>query len=181
MHIGEAEISALEAVGEAFVIEAELMQNCRVQVMHVDGAVGDFVAEIVARAVNFSGFEASSGSPHRKCVDVVVASSGPAVADFAHGSAAEFSTPDDDGVFEESALFQVENKGGGGLVDLFADLWEMFVEVLGGAAVMVPVRVIELYKADPALDEATGEETVVGVAVPAFCRAVEIEGGLALA
>ena len=37
MHVGEAEVAALETVGEPFVVEAELMQQRGVQVVDVDG------------------------------------------------------------------------------------------------------------------------------------------------
>ena len=36
MHVGEAVVAAVEAVGELLVIEAELVEDGRVQVVHVD-------------------------------------------------------------------------------------------------------------------------------------------------
>ena len=38
MDIGEAELAALEAIGQAFVIEAELLEQRGVQVVHVRSA-----------------------------------------------------------------------------------------------------------------------------------------------
>ena len=34
MNIGEAELAALEAIGQAFVVEAELIEQRRMQVVH---------------------------------------------------------------------------------------------------------------------------------------------------
>ena len=39
--VGQAEVAAHEAVGQLLVIEAELVQPSRLQVMHVDGVLGD--------------------------------------------------------------------------------------------------------------------------------------------
>ena len=40
MHIGQPEVAALEAVGQLRVIEAEQVQNRRVQVVDVDRVLG---------------------------------------------------------------------------------------------------------------------------------------------
>ena len=52
----------------------------------------------------------------------MIPSSGTAFAHFAHGRATEFASPDHDGVLKQSALFQIEDKCGGGLIDLTSDL-----------------------------------------------------------
>src|SRR5262245_3185987 len=83
-------------------------------------------------------------------------------ADLAHGCAAEFAAPDDERVLEEAALFEVEDESSAGLIDVFADLFEVVVEIFAGAAVAVPVGVVELDEADTALDEAAGEQGVGG-------------------
>ena len=98
------------------------------------------------------------------------------LAHLAHRGAAEFAAPDDEGVVEQAALFEVEDQGGAGLVDVLADFVEVVVEVLAGAAVGVPVGVVELDEADAALDEAPGEQAVVGERGLAGLGAVEVEG-----
>ena len=47
MNVGEAEVSALEAVGELFVVEAKEMEEGRVEVVDVDFSI-DY-AEATAR------------------------------------------------------------------------------------------------------------------------------------
>jgi preprotein translocase subunit YajC len=51
-HIREPVISSGEAIGELFVIEAELMQHCRVQIGHGDFVLDGAVAELIRRAVD---------------------------------------------------------------------------------------------------------------------------------
>ena len=174
---GEAEIESLGADGEAFVVEAELVEEGGVDVVNVDGVFDGAEAEFVGLTVDGAAFEAAAGEPHGEGVDVVVAAGG--FADFAHGGAAEFAAPDDDGVIEEAALFEVFDEGGGGLVDVEAFGGEVFLEVFGGAAVVVPVGVVELDEADTAFDESAGEEAVAGEAgFFGVFDAVEVEGGL---
>ncbi len=86
----------------------------------------------------------------------------PVLVRFSPIGLAEFSAPDDQGFVEETALFQVDHEGGGGLVDLLAEVFKIFFERFTGAAVAVPACVIELDEAHAALDEAAGEQAVVG-------------------
>ena len=54
MHIGEAELPALVAVGQPFVIEAKAMQNCCLQVVNVHRVFNDVETKVV---------EVNSGRP----------------------------------------------------------------------------------------------------------------------
>ncbi len=60
MHVGEAEVAALVAEGEALVVEAELVQDGGVEVVHVHGVLGDVEAELVRFAVGEAGFVAAA-------------------------------------------------------------------------------------------------------------------------
>ena len=76
MHIGEAEVAALEAPGELFVVEAELVEQGGMKVVDVDPAFGDAEAEFIGGAVEVAGTEPPAGDPHREGIDVVVAADG---------------------------------------------------------------------------------------------------------
>jgi len=98
---GESKVEALEAVGEALVIEAELSHHGGVQVAHVDGVLGDVVTEVVRLAVAHARLDAGAGHPDREAARVVVATAIGAVPLALSGDAAtEFAAPDDEGVFE---------------------------------------------------------------------------------
>lgn len=72
MHICQAEISALEAVGEAFVVEAHEVQDRGVEVVDMDFTGVDAEAEFVGAAVDVAGLDAATGHPHCEGVDVVI-------------------------------------------------------------------------------------------------------------
>ena len=72
-HVGEAEIPALEFVGEFFVIDAHLVQDRGLEIMHVDAFVGQVVAEVVGLADADAGLDAAAGHPHGETARVMIA------------------------------------------------------------------------------------------------------------
>ena len=91
------------------------------------------------------------------------------------GSSAEFTAPDDEGVFEEAAHFQIFDQRGGGAVGVGALDFELGVEV----AVLIPTGVHELDEFHTALGESAGHQAVVGEGALAFhIGAVHVENGL---
>ena len=54
MDVGEAEVPALEAVGELFVVEAKEMEESRVEVVDVDFSIDHAEAKFVALAVDIT-------------------------------------------------------------------------------------------------------------------------------
>lgn len=104
--VGEAEIASGVVVGEAFVIEAEEVEDGGLEVVDVDFVLGDVEAEVVGFAVG-AGFGAAACHESGEGLWVVVASGHTAESrvGFDHGSAAEFATPDDEGFVEEAVAF----------------------------------------------------------------------------
>ena len=51
VHVGQAEVAALEAVGQLLVVEAQQVQDRRLQVVDVDRFLGGVEAQVVGRAV----------------------------------------------------------------------------------------------------------------------------------
>ena len=106
--IGQAVIATVVATGKLRVVNSELMENCCVDVAHVDGVFNRLPSKFVGCAVGESALEAASGNPHRKAVRVVVAaivraSSDKAASGLKHGRAAELRAGDNDGFVEEAA------------------------------------------------------------------------------
>src|SRR5688572_21589444 len=102
------------------------------------------------------------------------------VAVLTHRGAAEFASPDDERVPQQSPGLEVLHESGLTLVHFAADFLQVAFKVLAGTPVAVPVRVIELHEASAALDEPPGQETVAGKGCLALFYAVEVERGLAL-
>ena len=57
MNVGQPEVAAGVAVGELLVVEAEQVQNRRVQVVNVDFVLDGSKAELVGGAVNVAAFD----------------------------------------------------------------------------------------------------------------------------
>ena len=71
--VGQAEVAALELVGELFVVDPQQPQHRRVQVVHVDGILDDVVAELVGAADGHARLGAAAGQPHRERPRMVIA------------------------------------------------------------------------------------------------------------
>ena len=128
--IGQAEVTALVAVGQLLVVETDQMQDRRIEIMDVHGpggpvflgrlrlqcvaiGVDDVVGVVIGLPVGDPGLDSSTCHPHREAARVVV----PSVvlareAALAVGGPAEFSAPDDQGIFEHAALLEVLDERG---------------------------------------------------------------------
>ena len=112
-------------------------------------------SEFIGCPVGLSASDPSAGHPHGESRGIVVAS----IALFAHGGASELAAPDDEGLFEEAACFEIGEESGDGFIDGAAESgvigFDAFVAVplTSGAAV-------ELDEADAIFDEAPCEEAV---------------------
>ena len=91
--VGQAEVAALAAEGEAFVIDTKLVQDGGVEVVDVDFVLGGVVAKLICGTVGDAGFHAPSGHPHGETVRVVVAAPG-LTHDLSDWRATKLTTPD---------------------------------------------------------------------------------------
>ena len=120
----EALVETLVGEGEFVGVDAELVENGGLKIGNVDGIFCDVVADVVCSSVG-SGFDAATCHPHGEGVGVVIS---PVMALFEfiadivlhHGSTSEFTAPDDEGAVKETALFEVGDEAGDGLVNLLA-------------------------------------------------------------
>ena len=93
-------------IGQLRVVDAEAVEDRRLQVVDVDGVFGDVVAEFVGFADDGSRFGAAAGQPHGEREGVVVAAfaaGNVAAANFIHGGAAELAAPDYERFLEQAA------------------------------------------------------------------------------
>ena len=74
--VSQAEIPACVTVGKRLVIEAEQMQHCRVQIMHVNGVFDRFEAKFIGPAVDCSPFDPAAREPNGKSIWIMVAALG---------------------------------------------------------------------------------------------------------
>ncbi len=71
------------------------------------------------------------------------------------GGAAEFTHPDHEGIFEQTAVFEIGDQGGRCLVGGAA----LLVEFGSEGFMLIPAGMHELHKASAAFDEASGHQT----------------------
>src|SRR5688572_23594112 len=101
--VGEAVVAALETVGEFCVLDAEAVEDCRLEVVDVDLVFGDVVPEVIGGAVGQTTFDSAAGEPHGEGMGMMVAANEFFVlrAILVERSTAEFAAPDNQGVVEQ--------------------------------------------------------------------------------
>src|SRR2546428_793223 len=72
MHVGEPEIAASVAVCETFVIDAQEVQNGRVEIVHMNRMLGHIDAELVGTAVSHSTSRRSRRQARQKVLSPCV-------------------------------------------------------------------------------------------------------------
>ena len=88
------------------MVDAQAVEHGGVEVVDVDGVFKDVVGEVVGFADGLTGFDAAAGAPKGVASWVMVATeAGFGDVALAVGGASEFAAPDDQGIFEEAALF----------------------------------------------------------------------------
>ena len=144
---------------EAGVLNAQEVQHCGVQVVHVHRVFHDVVAEVVGAPIHKARLDAAAGHPQRKTPGMMVATKavGTNVALRISG-APKLTAPDNQRVVKKPTLLKVLDEGAAGLVGVAG----LGLDAIGQSTVMIPVAVTQLDEANPALGQATRQEAVVG-------------------
>ena len=177
MHIGQARVAALEAVGQLFVIESHQMQNRRLQVMRRDFIFDNTETQFVGLAVVVTAFDTAASHPHRKAIREVIAAEDIAGgrASFSERRAAKFTAADDQSVLEQSTLLQVFDECSDGLVRFRPFVGESICQAFTNTgAVKVPTPVEQLHIAHALLYQAAGLQTIVCKARFTWFRPVSV-------
>jgi hypothetical protein len=108
--VGETVAAALEAEGQFCVVDAQAVEQRCVQVVDVDGVLGDVVAVVVGAPVSLPAFDAASGQPQTETSRMMI----PSVVilreiSLAIDGATELAAPDDQRVIEQASLFEIQN------------------------------------------------------------------------
>src|SRR5262249_10855006 len=72
-HIGQAEVAAAIALGQLLVVDAQQMEDGRVQVVNVNAILDGVHAELVGRPVGQAALDPSAGQEHREAGGVMIA------------------------------------------------------------------------------------------------------------
>ena len=134
MNIGQPEITAGMAESEFLMIQSQQVQHRCVQIMHVDFSVHGHMTQFIRGAMRKTSLHAATGQPDGEATRIVI----PAGAVFfSVGCTTKFTAPPHNGVFEESALFEIAQKSCDGAVYRCR-----VIAMLGQIAMLIPRRVI---------------------------------------
>ena len=163
-------------VGEAAVVETEQIEDGGVDVAEGDGFALGADAELVGRSGGGTGLDIAPGHPHGEAVLIVVATGLVGLEVVDEGRASHFGCPDDEGLLEQAAGFEVFEEAADGLVDFGGVLRDALFDV----AVIVPTvasdfdAVNEEGIAHARLEETAGEQALAAEAFGAgIVEAVE--------
>src|SRR5262249_1219213 len=96
MDIGQTHVAAAEPKRQPLVIDAEEMQHCRVQIVHLQLVLHDLVSPFVRLAKGNPGLGPAAGEPDGESELVMIA----AVRSLSERRAPELACPDDECVLQ---------------------------------------------------------------------------------
>src|SRR5262245_21431788 len=115
--IRQALVAAVVAVDQAFVVEAELVQDRGVEIRNFDNVFDRTVANVVRGAVDVAGLEAAAGQDQAEGVAIVISTG----AVLRYREPAELAAPNDDGLIQKAARLQVLDQSRRRIIDFGAD------------------------------------------------------------
>ena len=118
--VGETVATALELVGQSFVIDSQQVQHRRVQVVEMDSTGRNVVPEFIGCSMNAASPNASTCHPHGEATWMVVASEVLLDLSLAVTRSAEFAPPNHQRLIEHTGPFQVADQCGSRLIGLAA-------------------------------------------------------------
>src|SRR2546430_9343765 len=143
VHVREPEVASGITISEALVVNAKKMKNGGVKVVNVHRVLDDVHPQLVGGAINHAALYAAAGQQHREGGVMMVAPRFLFVlvvlADFGVWRSSKFAAPDHQRIVEQPALFEVGDKGGGGLVTIEAKFAVALVVVGVGVPGLVVV------------------------------------------
>src|SRR5690606_31375321 len=122
-HISQPERSPLEFISKLFMVKAKQMQHGRMDIVNrrsaADAGKPNFIRFTVADPIS----DSTSSHPNGISIGMVITSQEwhvVVIAVFLHRSPSKFTTPNDQGLFQQSALLQVHEECSHRAVDLAA-------------------------------------------------------------
>jgi len=157
MHVGQSNIAPAVTKRKSFVIDAQLVQDGRVQVVNGERIDNGVRAKLVGFSIRDSAFEAATSHENRIAADMMISASD--IVDRTDGGCpSHFASPQHNGLIQKAALMQVCDQRRNGL---FCNAGVLFV-IHFQMRVLVPWRVVaiearagDLDESDTGLDESS--------------------------
>ena len=100
--VGQTSLDSIVVEGQTSMVQAQQVQNGRVQIVHGGDVFDRLVPELVGRTVAEAWFDTRPGQPDGKAGRIVVAAAGT----FLKGRhTTKLRTPNDERIFQQPALF----------------------------------------------------------------------------
>ena len=103
--------------GKLVVVEAEKSQQRNVEIADVGFAFNCGHSKFIGGTNRVTSVAAATGQPNCHCVWVMIATVGRAAAHSVVRRAAKLAAPDDERAFEQTAMLEIRNERGDGLID----------------------------------------------------------------
>src|SRR3989337_1278776 len=103
--IREPEIPAGISIRQLLMVDAQLMQDRRMEIVNRHAVLYGAETEVVGRTVSHAALDAAAGHEHREAIGVVIA----AIPALRHRRAAKFAAPHHEGFVEQTAPLQIAN------------------------------------------------------------------------
>ena len=146
-HIREPVTSAVVEIGQLLVIDSQQMKHGGVEVVDGDAIHRRPKANFIKLSKARAAFDAGTRHEHPKPMRIMIAAAIP----LGDRHAAKLTSPDDQGVVNESGALEISQQGVNRLVRSPAVALVIAVEI----AVRIPFAIaVDLHEAHPALDEA---------------------------
>src|SRR5687767_7171142 len=133
MHIRKPEIPALKSERQLRVLDAQQMQNGRMQIMHVNTVLNRIKPKLIRLPNDRAAPYTTARQPHSECIDMMVAPR--RIAVFAHWGAAKFAAPNHQRVIQQTPRLEVLDQRRLSLVHVVANFFEVALQVLARTAV----------------------------------------------
>ena len=111
--VGEALFAAAGMIDESSMVEAEKVQDRRLEVVRSDNVLHRAVADFVSGSERLATLNSAAGKPDREALAVVVAPCAGVEIALADRQPADLAAPVDEGRFQEAALLEVAHQGRG--------------------------------------------------------------------
>ena len=107
VNVGQTSMRTIVIIGQPLMVQAEEMQDGRVEVMDVHHVFDGLVAEFIGRAEAETSLHARTGQPRGETLRVMVATFSSFLK---RRHPAEFRGPEDERIIQQSTRFQVDQK-----------------------------------------------------------------------
>ena len=168
MNIGQAEWTTGVGEGEFFVVDAKLVQDGRLDVVHMNWIFDRSEPKFIRFSDRLTTADPTARHPHGKGLRVMVTAelSSEGCTGFDHGGSPEFSAPNNQRVFQHASLLQILDQSCACLVCLFALLFDSIFDI----AVMIPAGVVKLYESYTSFSKSSGQQAILGEGSGVFSR-----------